>query len=71
MSNSEITDNALVWISRCRQLEVVDLFDNRGVSPAGYAQLLRSNPRLRSLGRCDIMGQVVEALYHRNSNYRR
>ncbi len=38
---------------------------------SGFAQLLRSNPRLRSLGRCDVLGLVMEAMYNEKSIYRR
>ena len=37
----------------------------------GYAQLLRSNPKLKSLGRCDCFGQVLFLLYDDLSTYRK
>ena len=39
------------------------LFDDKDVTPVGYAQLLRSNPQLKSLGKCDCFGQVLFMLY--------
>jgi hypothetical protein len=42
---SDITDEVTAWVSKCPKLELVELYDNRQVSPVGYAQLIRANPR--------------------------
>ena len=46
---SDITDTVTWWVSKCQNLETVELFDDKDVTPVGYAQLLRSNPQLKSL----------------------
>ena len=69
--NSDITDTVTWWVSKCQTLETVELFDDKEVTPVGYAQLLRSNPQLKSLGRCDCFGQVLSMLYDNSSLYRR
>ena len=47
---SDITDTVTWWVSKCQSLEIVELFDDKEVTPVGYAQLLRANPQLKSLG---------------------
>ena len=69
--NSDITDTVTWWVSKCQNLETIELFEDRDVTPIGYAQLLRSNPKLRSLGRCDCFGKVLSLLYDPCSLYRR
>ena len=69
--NSDITDTVTWWVSKCQNLETIELFEDREVTPIGYAQLLRSNPNLRSLGRCDCFGKVLSLLYDPCSLYRR
>ena len=69
--SSSITDSVISWISNCKQLKLVELYDNKTVSPVGYAHLIRQNPELRSVGRCDNFGQVLSALYDEESIYRR
>ena len=60
------------WLCGCPRLERAQLFDNRSVTPTGFAQLLRSSKSgIRSLGRCDALGKVLECLYGEMSNYRR
>lgn len=68
---SDITDTVTWWVSKCQNLEVVELFEDKEVTPVGYAQLLRANPNLKSLGRCDCFGQVLFMLYDKLSLYRR
>ena len=34
-ADSDVTDGAVSWLSCCRNLEMAELFDNRGVSPSG------------------------------------
>ena len=68
---SDITDTVTWWVSKCQSLETVELFDDKEVTPVGYAQLLRSNPQLKSLGKCDCFGQVLSTLYDHESIYRR
>ncbi len=68
---SDITDTVTWWVAKCQNLEVVELFDDRDVTPVGYAQLLKANPNLKSLGRCDCFGQVLYLMYDSNSLYRR
>ena len=68
---SDITDTVTWWVSKCQNLETVELFDDKDVTPVGYAQLLRSNPQLKSLGKCDCFGQVLFMLYDNSSLYRR
>ena len=68
---SDITDTVTWWVSKCQNLETVELFDDKEVTPVGYAQLLRSNPQLKSLGKCDCFGQVLFMLYDNSSLYRR
>lgn len=68
---SDITDTVTWWVSKCQNLEVVELFEDRDVTPVGYAQLLRANSNLKSLGKCDCFGQVLFMLYDNLSLYRR
>ena len=35
------TDTVTWWVSKCQRLETVELFEDRNVTPVGYAQLLR------------------------------
>lgn len=58
-------------MSKCRKLELVELSDSSAVTELGFAQLLRSNVGLASLGRCDVAGKVMEALYGEQSVYKR
>lgn len=68
---SDITDTVTWWVSKCKLLETVELFDDKDVTPVGYAQLLRANPQLKSLGKCDCFGKVLYTLYDNSSMYRR
>lgn len=68
---SDITDQVTSWVSKCRRLEFVELLENRNVTPVAFAQLLRANVDLKSLGRCDCFAQVLSLLYDRKSKYRR
>ena len=68
---SSIEDCSLSWVSKCGSLEYVELVDNRDVTPAGFAQLIRSCTSLKSIGRCPCLGQVLSVLYDEHSVYRR
>ena len=39
---SDITDTVTWWVSKCQKLETVELFEDRNVTPVGYAQLVSS-----------------------------
>ena len=93
---SDITDEVTAWVAKCPRLELVELHDNKLVTAVGYAQLLRANPKIRSvqsavrlspsqahsltpvpiilfrsLGRCDVLPQVLSTLYDPQSTYKR
>ena len=68
---SDITDTVTWWVSKCPNLQTVELFDDKEVTPVGYAQLLRANLNLKSLGKCDCFGKVLYMLYDNSSPYRR
>ena len=70
VTDSHVTDTMMSWLCACAHLERADRFDNRSVSPTGFAQLLRSSG-IRSLGRCDAFGEALECLYGDKANYRR
>ncbi|CAB4058778.1 unnamed protein product [Lepeophtheirus salmonis] len=69
--SSDIGDRVLSWLSKCRKLQYVELYENQNVSPVGYAQMLRSNPQLKSLGRCECFGSVLTTIFDDNSIYRK
>ena len=71
INSSSITDGIISWVSNCKQLHLVELYENKDVSPVGFAHLLRSNPRLKSLGKCNCIGQVLSTLFDEESIYRR
>lgn len=71
VQSSSITDLATFWVSKCSQLECIELFDNFAVTPIGFAQLLRALANLRSLGRCDVIGEAFTLLYAEKSIFRR
>ena len=71
INSSSITDGIISWISNCKHLRLVELYENKDVSPVGFAHLLRSNPRLKSLGKCNCIGQVLSTLFDEESIYRR
>lgn len=58
-SSGGVTEHGTAWLLLCRELEEVNLFQT-SQSVAGYAQLLQGLPKLRSVGRCDALGQVME-----------
>ena len=68
---SDITNAVAWWVSKCQSLETIELFDVKDLQPIGYAQILQSNPNLKSLGKCDCFGQVLSLLYDKFSDYRR
>ncbi|TRY67081.1 hypothetical protein TCAL_03741 [Tigriopus californicus] len=71
VQSSSITDLVTFWVSKCSQLECIELFDNFAVTPIGFAQLLRALANLRSLGRCDVIGEAFTLLYADKSIFRR
>lgn len=62
-----VTDTGATWLLSCAKLANLDLYQT-SVSVEAYAQLLVSLPKLKSVGRCDAMGQVLEylATYNRD-----
>ena len=69
--DSDITDTVTSWVQNCKKLQMAELLEDRGVTPVGYAQLLRANPHLKSLGKCQCFGRVLSTLYSSTSAYRR
>jgi len=58
-SSGAVTEQGTSWLLLCRHLEELNLFQTSESVP-GYAQLVQGLPRLRSVGRCDATGQVME-----------
>ncbi len=59
--SSAVGDSGAAWLLQCRELEKLDLYLTT-VSVEGYARLLLGLPKLRTVGRCDSFGQVLEYL---------
>ena len=58
VNSSDITDTVTKWVQNLRSLKMAELLEDKGVTPIGYAQLLRANPKLVSLGKCQCFGKV-------------
>ena len=60
-----VTDQGASWLLSCKELVNLDLYQT-SISVEGYAQLLQSLPKLRTVGRCDAFGQILEYLKNYN-----
>ena len=58
-SSGGVTEQGTPWLLLCQQLKTLNLFQT-SQSVAGYAQLVQGLPRLSSVGRCDMFGEMVE-----------
>ncbi len=63
--SSGVGDSGASWLLRCAGLRDADLYLT-SVSVEGYARLLLSLPAIRSVGRCDAFGQVLEYIRFHN-----
>ncbi len=62
-----ITDAGATWLLRCKNVTDLNLYLT-SVTVQMYAQLLMDLPKLRSVGRCDHFGQVLEYIHLYNSS---
>lgn len=58
-SSGSVTEQGTPWLLLCRSLQSINLFQT-SQSVSGYAQLLQGLPRLTSVGRCDMFGEIME-----------
>ncbi len=58
-SSSSVSDVGAAWLLRCQKLSHLNLY-HTSLSVQAYAQLLLGLPTLKSVGRCDVLGQVLE-----------
>jgi hypothetical protein len=65
-SSGAVTDQGTAWLLLCRHLQELNLFQT-SESVAGYAQLVQGLPHLRTVGRCDATGQVMEFIARHRS----
>ena len=69
INSSDITDSVTKWVQNLRKLKMAELLEDRGVTPIGYAQLLRANTQLVSLGKCQCFGQVKQHTFPYTADY--
>lgn len=69
--HTDINDEIISYISSLKQLKTFNVEGDSIISPYGFAELLRTLPDLRNLGKCNSFGEVLTTLYSKWSLYHR